>query len=106
MTYTWALQNALQQFDDERGWHKYHSLKNLSASIAIESAELMEHFQWLTEKEGDSKADNYEALDAMAMELADIMIYCLLFANKARIDAASAISQKMSINESRFPRVD
>jgi NTP pyrophosphatase (non-canonical NTP hydrolase) len=97
------LRRAVSKFVADRDWEQFHSSKNLAMSIAIEAAELMEHFQWLTLQE----SQNYQADAAnraeIAEELADILIYCLSFANQANIDVSQAVLGKLQKNESRFP---
>ena len=78
-----------------RDWEKFHQPKNLAMSIAIEAAELMEHYQW-------DKGEDVN-LAEVAEELADILIYCVSFANACGIDMAAAIAAKLDKNEGRFP---
>jgi len=91
----------VQKFVDNRDWNKYHHPKDVAISIAIEAAELMEHFQWIKENELDEviKEKSAELQD----ELADIMIYCLSFANAVGIDISHAVTQKIQKNESKYP---
>lgn len=97
------LKHLVAEFMHARKWEPFHSPKNLSMSIAIESAELMEHFQWLSPAESSQSLRNPDNKDAITDELADILIYCLTFANQADIDISAAIRQKMLRNETRFP---
>ena len=66
-------------------------------------AELMEHFQWFTPEEIQQRLGDSEEHGAVAEELADILIYCISFANSTGIDLSSAIQAKLARNESRFP---
>ena len=68
------LRAEVNRFNDDRDWHQFHTPKNLVASIAIEAAELLEHFQWADEPPP-------ERLPKLVEELADVMIYCLTLAN-------------------------
>jgi NTP pyrophosphatase (non-canonical NTP hydrolase) len=97
------LRAAVRSFVERRDWRQYHSPKNLAMSIAIEAAEIMEHFQWLTVAEGVAALNDPLTHAAVADELADVIIYCLSFANSSDIDIASAVMAKMARNESRFP---
>jgi NTP pyrophosphatase (non-canonical NTP hydrolase) len=97
------LRLAVHQFVSERDWEQYHSPKNLAMSIAIEAAELMEHFQWLAPEAARAYMDDGSVRAEVADELADILIYCLSFANSTEIDVSSAILQKLERNRSRFP---
>jgi NTP pyrophosphatase (non-canonical NTP hydrolase) len=98
-----ALRAAVDQFVTERDWYQYHSPKNLAMSIAIEAAEIMEHFQWLTTQEATMLMGNAERRAEVADELADVLIYCLSFANSSNIDLSHAIGQKLARNQLRFP---
>ena len=97
------LRADVDEFVEARDWYRFHTPKHLAMSIAIEAAEIMEHFQWRT------AADSIEMLKAPEMraevadELADVMIYCLSFANSTGIDISTAIKTKIARNEHRFP---
>ena len=97
------LKNTVQKFVSDREWEKYHTSKNLSMSIAIEAAELMEHFQWRSGEAGQMLlvADKIKA--QISEELADILIYCLSFANQADFDISQIVLDKFEKNEHRFP---
>lgn len=89
------LKDLVEKFRTERNWGKHHSPKNLAVSIAIEAAELMEHFQW-----DDYKEENTVELES---ELADIIIYCLYFAVSNKIDIANAVEKKIAIITKKYP---
>jgi len=97
------LRQAVQKFVDDRNWARYHTPKNLSMSIAIEAAEILEHFQWRTAEESKSLLEDTEACAEIVDELADVLIYCLSFANQADIDISRAVRAKLDRNEHRFP---
>lgn len=97
------LRRAVHEFVDARDWYRYHTPKNLAMSIAIETAELMEHFQWLTSEESKSLVEHEPARAAIADELADVLIYALSFANSTGIDVSDAILRKLDRNQTRFP---
>jgi len=97
------LRSAVQKFVDDRNWTKYHTPKNLSMSIAIEAAEILEHFQWRTAEESTNLLEDTEAYAEIIDELADVLIYCLSFANQADIDISRAVRAKLDRNEDRFP---
>ncbi len=86
-----TLRQLVQRFVEERDWQRFHTPKNLAMSIAIETAELMEHFQWLTVEESIALVQDETARAAIAEELADLLIYSLSFANSADIDVSDAI---------------
>lgn len=98
-----ALRLAVHQFVAERDWVRYHSPKNLAMSIAIEAAEMMEHFQWLSTEEAAERMGDAAARAEVADELADVLIYCLSFANSSGIDISQSIQQKLARNQVRFP---
>lgn len=97
------LRAAVRSFVERRDWRQFHTPKNLAMSIAIEAAEIMEHFQWLTLAESADALDRPATRHAVADELADVVIYCLSFANSCEIDITSAVLAKLERNESRFP---
>jgi len=97
------LRQLVRCFVDERGWRGYHAPKNLAMSLAIEVAELMEHFQWLTVEESRSAADDPARRLAIAEELADVMCYLLAMANVLELDLATAVRQKMIKNRQKYP---
>lgn len=93
-----ALKDLVATFVDERNWNQFHSPKNLSMSIAIEAAELMELFQWT-----DSADSTNMPLERVREELADVVIYCLALANATGIDLADAIREKVKANTRKYP---
>ncbi|MGH2545095.1 MAG: nucleotide pyrophosphohydrolase [Ardenticatenaceae bacterium] len=97
------LQARVTRFVEERDWREFHSPKNLAQSIAIEAAELMEHFQWLTVAQSRELVRDAHARRAIALELADILIYALSFAEAAGMDPSAAVLDKLAQNERRFP---
>lgn len=101
-----ALRKLVADFIAERQWERFHDPKNLSASIAIEAGELMEHFQWLRSDELDTVRTDPQAQQAIAEELADITAYVLSFANSMGIDLSAALSAKMRKNAEKYPAAD
>jgi len=95
------LQQRLREFADARDWDQYHSPKNLSMALIAEAAELLEHFQWLTEAQSHSLPD--DKLAEVRLELADIFIYMLRLADKLDIDLLAAAEAKMALNEAKYP---
>lgn len=102
-TSVYDLREAVRKFRDERSWLRYHTPKNLAMSIAIEAAELMEHFQWLTEGESAERVCDNHIAKQISEELADILIYCFAFANRTEIDVSRAVQAKLRRNKERFP---
>ncbi len=96
----YELQKLLDEFIEKREWQKYHTPKNLSMSVAIEAAELMEHFQWC-----DRKANEFseEEKKEIAQEMADVLHYLLRLSSVLGIDLYEASKKKIAKNEKRFP---
>lgn len=97
------LKCIIQQFVDERDWQKYHNPKNLAMSISIESAELMEIFQWLTMEESILLKNNKAKFEKIKEEIADIIIYCISLGSILDIDLSKAILEKIEKNKSKYP---
>lgn len=96
-----ALQARLRTFAAERDWGRFHSPKNLAASLAIESAEVLEHFQWLTdEQSGDLPGP---ARSAVATELADVLIYLVQLADRLQVDLVASAHAKIEQNARKYP---
>lgn len=95
------LKERMATFVRERDWEQFHTPKNLSMSIAIEAAELMEHFQWLTAEQ--SRTLDPKILDDVGEELADIVIYALSLSNFLGFDLADTVLAKMAKNERKYP---
>ena len=97
------LRELVQQFVDQRDWRQFHSPKNLSMALAIEAAELMEHFQWLTLEESRAVADRPEVMQEVTEELADVLSYTLALTNSLGIDLSDAVRAKMVKNGEKYP---
>ncbi len=97
------LRALIADFVDRRDWHQFHAPKNLAMSLAIEAAELMEHFQWISAEESRQVADDPARLAEVSDELADVLCYALAMANELRLDLSAAIRGKMAKNEQKYP---
>jgi len=97
------LKKTVENFVDEREWRQFHNPKNLSMSIAIEAAELMELFQWLSKKESIKAMSSGKLRKNAIDEVADVFIYLIAFCNKNDIDIKQAIDQKMKKNKKKYP---
>jgi NTP pyrophosphatase (non-canonical NTP hydrolase) len=95
------LKVRLAGFANERDWDQFHSPKNLSMALIAEAAELVEHFQWLSEEESFNLKP--EKQEEVAYELADILIFLIRTADKLDIDLADFVWRKIEINEKRYP---
>lgn len=99
-----ALQQQLIEFSDARRWEKFHSPKNLSMALSVEVAELLEHFQWLTEEE--SRGVQGSKLDEVKEEVADVLLYLLQICNQLHIDPIDAAQKKLVKNALKYPAID
>lgn len=97
------LRNRMAEFVAERDWEQFHSPKNLAMSLAIEAAELMEHFQWLTHEQVDAALAQGATRQEVADEMADVLSFLLSMANATGIDLAAAFERKMRKNASKYP---
>ena len=84
------IQEKLRNFSRERDWDQYHSPKNLAMALAAEAGELLEIYQWLTEKE--SKNPDDKIIKQTSEELADILIYIIKMADKLNIDLVDSVN--------------
>ena len=97
------LRQILREFVDERDWRQFHAPKNVSMALAVEAAELMEHFQWLDVEASRQLTNDAEKLSAIGEELADVVGYSLALANELGIDVSDAIRAKMVKNRLKYP---
>lgn len=97
------LREVVRHFVDERNWQQFHTPKNLAMALAIEAAELMEHFQWLTPEASRDVAGDAEKLTEVQDELADVLCYALAMANELGIDITEALHSKMVKNRQKYP---
>jgi dCTP diphosphatase len=97
------LRAQMADFVARRDWNQFHSPKNLAMSLAIEAAELMEHFQWLTVEESREVIDQPHRLADVGEELADVVCYALALANELKLDLSQVVRDKMVKNEAKYP---
>ncbi len=96
-----TLKQQLRTFAAARDWDQFHSPKNISMALSVEVAEIIEHFQWLTEEQ--SRNLSVEKLAEVATELADTLIYLIRLADKLDIDLIAAAQSKIEVNEQKYP---
>lgn len=96
-----SLRDALRAFCAERDWHQYHTPKNLVMALSVEAAELVEHFQWATPAESQSPQDAKR--EAVADEIADVLIYLTELADVLGIDMLAAARAKIAKNALKYP---
>jgi NTP pyrophosphatase (non-canonical NTP hydrolase) len=97
------LRALVAAFVEERDWRQFHAPKNLAMSLAIEAAELMEHFQWITVEESRSVAADPAKAAAVGEELADVVCYALALANELGLDLSAAVRDKLVKNAQKYP---
>ncbi len=95
------LTEKLRKFADERDWGQFHSPKNLSMALSAEVAEIIEHFQWLTEEESYNLNSN--KLDKIKEEIGDVIIYLVMLADKLGVDPIQAAKEKIEKNRKNYP---
>ena len=98
------IKSLIDSFADERDWQQFHSPKNLSMSISIESAELMELFQWLSLEDAKKVMESGKTRNDAIDEIADVLIYAFAFCVRNNIDISNAIKQKMKKNIKKNPK--
>jgi NTP pyrophosphatase (non-canonical NTP hydrolase) len=96
-----TLTRRLRDFADARDWEQFHSPKNLTMALSVEVAEIVEHFQWLTEEQSNDLPE--QTLDKVETELADTLLYLVRLADKLDIDLLDAARRKIEINEQKYP---
>ena len=105
-TLAW-LREVMREFVRERAWEKYHTPRNLAASVAVEAGELLELFQWWTTQEGDRRREDLikdaAFKKAVGEELCDVMMYCVSLANAMGLEIAPTIAAKMEKNRLKYP---
>lgn len=95
------LTQQLRDFARERDWGQFHSPKNLAAALSVEAAEILEHFQWLTEPQSRELDDARRA--EVAEECADVLLYLLQLADQLGVDVAQEAARKIEKNRLRYP---
>ena len=96
------IKTILKEFANDRQWDKYHSPKNLTMAMSVEVSELVEIFQWMTEKEScDLDSDK---LLHTSQEVADVFIYLIMLCMKLDIDLEQAVLDKIKLNVNKYPK--
>lgn len=95
------LRDDVRRFVTERGWDRHHNPKNLAMALAVEAAEVLEHFQWCSE--ADSFALSPEKRRAVAHELADVLMGVIRVADLLDIDLPASFAEKMALNRDKYP---
>lgn len=87
------LITALRAFVEVRDWGQFHTPENLAKSVSIEAAELLENYQW----------GNPANLENVQDELADVLTYCLLLADKLGMDPNEIVLEKLAKTQQKYP---
>lgn len=96
-----SLRARINQFVEERDWAQFHSPKNLAMAMIVEAAEVVEHFQWMTE--ADSRQLDAATKEKVGQELADTLVYLLRIAEVCGIDLLAAANAKIDLNAQKYP---
>jgi NTP pyrophosphatase (non-canonical NTP hydrolase) len=96
-----ALRDRLRAFALARDWGPFHSPKNLACALSVEAAELLEHFQWMTEEQSRAPGDSQR--EQIAHEAADVLLYLVQLADQLGIDLLAAADRKMALNAAKYP---
>jgi len=96
-----SLTQSLRDFARARDWEQFHSPKNLASALNVEAAELLEHFQWLTEEQSRNLSASKQA--EVAAEAADVLLYLLQLCDKLQIDLLAATRLKLLVNGEKYP---
>lgn len=95
------LRDELRRFAEERDWEPFHAPKNLAMALSVEAAELLEHFLWIGDEESSRLAP--ERAKAVSYEMADVLLYLILLADKLDIDLMNAAREKLALNAAKYP---
>ncbi len=95
------LQQSIRKFCDDRDWDQFHNPKDLSISLSLEASEVLEHFQWMSEE--DMRNLSKQKIAETGDELADVLYWVLLLANKLNIDLVKSFDAKMAKNAAKYP---
>ena len=97
------LEKKIFEFSDDRQWEQFHSIKNLSMALSVESSELVEIFQWMTEIQSNNVANDNVKFPKVRDEIADIFIYLIRISSKLNINLEEAVLNKMETNIAKYP---
>lgn len=96
-----SFTTRLRRFAAARDWQQFHSPKNLAMALSVEAAEVVEHFQWLTEQQ--SRELSTAKREEVQLELADVFIYLIRLSDELSVDIFAAANKKITINEEKYP---
>ena len=96
-----VLRKMLRTFADERDWQQFHTPKNLATALSVEAAELLEPFQWLVN--GGAEELDSDKLAAIRFEMADVLAYLIMLADKLDVNLFEALQEKIVLNAAKYP---
>jgi dCTP diphosphatase len=97
------INTEIENFVKERNWDQFHSIKNLSMALSVESSELVEIFQWMKEEDSNHVRDDQITMQRIEDEVADIFVYLMRIISKTNIDLEKAVETKMRKNAEKYP---
>lgn len=97
------MTNKVKAFNKERGWNEKYNPKNMSMDIAIESTELMEIFQWMSDSDSVKAIKDSKVHEKIKEELGDVVWTTLVFADIVGIDIKDALEEKLKLTAKRYP---
>ncbi len=95
------LTEKIKEFRDERDWKQFHNHKDMSLSLMLEAAEVLEHFQWKSQSEVEKHGNACK--NEIAEELADVAMYLFELADNLGINLSDAIEHKLTKNAKKYP---
>jgi NTP pyrophosphatase (non-canonical NTP hydrolase) len=97
------LKEEINKFVEERKWNEFQNMRSLAISLSLEANELLDHFQWLNDKEVDNYENNEQNKLELGEELVDILSYILIASNKLDIDITGIFRKKLEKNREKYP---
>lgn len=95
------LTKKVIKFRDDRDWKQFHNPKDLSISLALEAAEVLEHFQWKSPEEIKKYVKTNK--EDLADELSDVLKYLLMLSYELKIDLVKSVPEKMKKDAKKYP---
>ena len=97
------LNSEIEKIVNEREWDQFHSIKNLTMALNVEACELLEIFQWMSEKDSNLVGENPKLREKLEDEVADIFVYLLRIISKTNIDLEQVVLNKLKKNVKKYP---
>ena len=97
------IKQTMREFAKERDWEQFHSPKNIATALSVETAELLEIFQWMPENDSREIMKNGDQAKKVREEMADIFYYLIRLSDILEIDLEKEFEHKMTINREKYP---